>query len=65
MTVPTADDILSLSDETIPSFILTHAQDRTLSKIMRKLNQDMLGPDSAARDMAARAIARLGFTATP
>jgi len=65
MTVPTAHDILSLRDETIPSFILSHAQDRTLSRIMRKLNEDMLKGDSAARDMAARAIARLGFTDAP
>jgi len=65
MTVPTADDILSLSDETIPSFIQTHAQDRTLSKIMRNLNKDVLSDDGAAKALAAKAIERLGFTAAP
>lgn len=61
MPVPTAQDILSLNDESIAGFIQTQAKERQLSLIMRNLNRDMLGADAEARALAAQALERLGF----
>ena len=61
MDVPSSHDILSISPESVPRFIRQHASDRRLRQIMTRLNADLLSQDPEARDLAQKAIERLGF----
>lgn len=65
MTVPNANDILSISDDGIARFIRDHASARTLSTMMKELNNDLLSDDIAASELAARALRHLGFPLRP
>jgi len=40
---------------------MKHASDKTLSRIVRRLNIDLLEGDETASQMAARALDHLGF----
>lgn len=61
MSVPRSEDILAVAQENVAAFIRDQASTRRLTPIIRSLNQDLLDGDMASRDMAARALAHLGF----
>lgn len=61
MVVPNSEDILSVSPDGVAEFIMKHASDKTLSRIVRRLNIDLLEGDETASQMAARALDHLGF----
>lgn len=61
MTVPNSKDILSVTPDGIADFIMQHASAKTLSRMVKKLNSDLLDGDETARAMAARALDHLGL----
>lgn len=65
MTVPTADDILALSADHVADFIQSQTQSKTLSMVMRRLNDDLLRGDQSASEMAEKALSHLGFRVDP
>jgi hypothetical protein len=52
---------LSISSDSVASFIRDQASSRSLSPLMRKLNNDLMGGDPSASALAARALKHLGF----
>ena len=56
-----AEDVLCVASEQIGSFIRDQASSRTLTPLVRRLNEDLLGDDIAASELAARALRHLGF----
>ena len=65
MTVPDTDEILSIARGRVPEFIRAQADARTLSRLVRRLNRDLLEGDPAARSRAAAALSHLGFFDQP
>ncbi|AHM04071.1 hypothetical protein roselon_01699 [Roseibacterium elongatum DSM 19469] len=61
MSVPNSEDILAVAKENVAAFIRDQTSARALSPMIRHLNDDLLSGDQAAREMAARALAHLGF----
>jgi 3-methyladenine DNA glycosylase AlkC len=61
MTVPTANDILRVQPQAVAAFIQQHTATKTLSRIVKQLNRDLLDGDAATRAMAARALDHLGL----
>ncbi|GAA5073110.1 hypothetical protein KUV65_12225 [Maritalea mobilis] len=61
MSVPRSEEILAVAKENVAAFIRDQASTRSLTPIIRTLNDDLLSGDETARDMAARALAHLGF----
>jgi hypothetical protein len=59
------EDILSISTDGVASFIREKASSRSLSPLMRKLNDDLMGGDPSASELAARALRHLGFLEKP
>jgi hypothetical protein len=59
------EDILAISSDGVPSFIREQATARCLSPLMRKLNDDLMGGDPSASELAARALRHLGFIEKP
>ncbi|MBF9058116.1 hypothetical protein HKCCSP123_02865 [Rhodobacterales bacterium HKCCSP123] len=61
MTVPNTVDILDVAPQQVPEFIRSHADARTLSRLVRRLNAELLEGDEADRDLAAAALNHLGL----
>jgi hypothetical protein len=61
MTVPNTSDILCVAPQQVPEFIRSHADARTLSRLVKRLNAELLEGDDSVRDMAAAALNHLGF----
>ena len=61
MTVPNSDDILAVARDHVPEFIQHHAATKTLSRMVKSLNHDLLNGDDRASDLAARALDHLGL----
>jgi hypothetical protein len=61
MFVPNSEEILSVSPDGVAEFIMKHAGDKTLSRIVQRLNSDLLEGNESASQMAARALDHLGF----
>jgi hypothetical protein len=61
MTVPHTRDILAVAPHKVPDFIRSQADARTLSRLVKRLNNEFLNGDGDARDMAAAALSHLGF----
>ncbi len=61
MTVPTSNDILAVAPDAVAAFIMQHASTKTLSRMVKRLNRDLLEGDAVARAMAARALDHLGL----
>jgi hypothetical protein len=61
MNVPNSDDILDLAPDAVPGFIQHHAGKKTLSRMVKRLNADLLEGDLVARDRAEQALDRLGL----
>ncbi len=59
------EEILAISSDGIASFIREQASTRSLSPLMRKLNDDLLGTDPSASALAERALRHLGFIEKP
>ena len=59
------EDILAISSDSVPAFIQQQASARCLSPLMRKLNNDLMGGDPSASELAARALRHLGFIEKP
>ncbi|MBF9028961.1 hypothetical protein HKCCE3408_01015 [Rhodobacterales bacterium HKCCE3408] len=57
MVLPNADDILALPEDRVPEFIIKHRRARTLSVIVRDLNDSLADGD----DTAAAALAHIGL----
>lgn len=55
------EDILSMTSEGVALFIRERASARSLSPLMRKLNDDLMGKDPSASEMAERALRHMGF----
>ena len=55
------EDILALSSDSVATFIQEQANMRGLSPLMRRLNDDLMGGDPTASELAARALQHLGF----
>jgi hypothetical protein len=65
MNVPRTEDILRVQGDAVADFIRQQAGDRTLSRLVKRLNAELLDGDEAARAMAARALRHLGFAVQP
>lgn len=61
MRLPNSDDILSISPDAVGDFIMHHANEKTLSRLVRRLNSDLLEGDETASAMAERALGHLGL----
>jgi hypothetical protein len=61
MTVPNTRDILRVEPQMVPDFIRSQAGSRTLSRLVRRLNTELLEGDDTARDAAAAALRHLGL----
>lgn len=61
MRVPTSDDILTIAPDAVGAFIQHHASEKTLSRMVRRLNRDLLEGDETASMMAERALGHLGL----
>jgi hypothetical protein len=61
MRVPSSDDILSVAPEAVADFIQQHAGTKTLSRMVKRLNCDLLEGDAVASARAERALDHLGL----
>ena len=61
MATPSSREILQIEVERIADFIQHHANEKTLSGMIKRLNEDLMGGDETASDMASRALSHLGF----
>jgi hypothetical protein len=61
MTVPNTDDILSVAPQKVPEFIREHADARTLSRMVKRLNSELIEGNDTVRGKAADALNHLGF----
>ena len=57
----TAERIAGLSQDDVPSFILSSAAERQLHAIIRDLNADILSRNEDRRQAAEAALRKLGF----
>lgn len=64
MQTPSAEDVLAVASEQIASFMRDQASSRTLTRLVRHLNAELLGDDLDARERAARALRHMGFAET-
>ncbi len=64
MSTPSPTEILQVSNEQIAAFIQRHASEKTLSEMVKRLNDDLIRGDESASEMAARALSHLGFAET-
>jgi hypothetical protein len=65
MRVPNTEDILSVATDGVADFIRQQASARTLARMVRQLNAELLDGDAVARDMAAAALRHLGLADQP
>jgi hypothetical protein len=61
MTELIADKVLAVETDGMADFIQQHASTRTLSRMVKSLNRDLIEGDQQAREMAAAALKHLGF----
>jgi hypothetical protein len=61
MTTPSPEDILSVDADRIGEFIQHHAGERTLSHMVKRLNDTLLDGEPTKRRRAADALKHLGF----
>jgi hypothetical protein len=59
------EDILAISTDGVAVLHPGKGQRRSLSPLMRKLNDDLMGGDPSASELAARALRHLGFIENP
>lgn len=59
--MPSPEEILLIDRESIADFIQKQATAKTLSALVKQLNELLIGGDEAARALAARALQHLGF----
>lgn len=59
--MPSPQDILSIRSDQIAAFIQEHTAQKTLSTLVKQLNDMLMYGDEAARHLAARALRHLGF----
>jgi hypothetical protein len=59
--MPSSQEILSLGRDEVAPFIQDQTSARTLSALIKQLNDEMMAGDAAARDLASRALRHLGF----
>lgn len=59
--MPTPEDILSIDRAKIAEFIQDQAAAKTLSALVKHLNEVLIAGDEAASQMAGRALRHLGF----
>lgn len=65
MTELTAEKILSVDADGMADFIQQRAATRTLSRLIKTLNSDLIHGDERARETAAAALKHLGFCDQP
>ncbi len=59
--MPSIHDILSIRTDQIAKFIQEHASAKTLTPMMKHLNQQLTAGDAVDSREAARALEHLGF----
>ena len=59
--MPSPEDILSIDREEIAGFIQDQASAKTLSPLVRQLNEVLISGDEVASHLAAQALRHLGF----
>lgn len=59
--MPNSDDILTIAPDAVADFITHHAGEKTLSRMVKRLNSDLLEGDETASAMAERALDHLGL----
>ncbi|MBY4894847.1 hypothetical protein KUL25_18980 [Rhodobacteraceae bacterium N5(2021)] len=59
--MPSPEEILSIDREKIAAFIQDQASAKTLSPLVKQLNELLIAGDEAASHLAARALRHLGF----
>jgi len=62
MIVPNSNDILAVTSDGVADFIQKHATAKTLSTMVKQLNNDLLNGDESASEMASKALNHLGFS---
>lgn len=55
------DRLATVETGDLPDLFKTLIRERELSRVMRRINADLSGADTALRDRAARVLCRLGF----
>ena len=55
------DAILGLSDDQVAHFMRDRVSSKSLHTTVKALNEDVLSGDPARRDVAMKALTRLGF----
>ncbi|QBY01523.1 hypothetical protein E2K80_12975 [Rhodophyticola sp. CCM32] len=61
MPLPSPEDIVALSSEHVAQFITDQSSSKTLSVLMKHLNEQLMSPDAPTRETARQALNRLGF----
>lgn len=59
--MPSSEEILSIDSDKVAAFIQQHASAKTLSALIKQLNDALIAGDAAASQMASRALQHLGF----
>ena len=61
MKTPSPKDILSVDTDSVADFIQHHAAARTLTPMVKRLNDSLMCDEPTARQLAAQALHHLGF----
>jgi hypothetical protein len=61
MSIPGPSEILQIDADRVSEFIQMHTNEKTLSHLVKRLNEDLIAGDETASEMAARALSHLGF----
>ncbi|MBL4628074.1 MAG: hypothetical protein JKY00_08565 [Roseicyclus sp.] len=56
-----SEDILSMDRDHVAAFIKEQTSAKTLSVLVRRLNEELLEGDETVRQIASRALQHLGF----
>ncbi|MBF9035356.1 hypothetical protein HKCCE2091_14010 [Rhodobacterales bacterium HKCCE2091] len=56
-----AEDIIGMSEDGVSDFIREQRRAKTLSRVVRALNGEVLDGDAGARSRAEEALSRLGL----
>ena len=58
---PLIDRLAQANRAELPDIFKTLLKERQMSRVMRRINADLMGGDTALRDRAALVLSRLGF----
>lgn len=58
---PLIDRLVTAERAELPDLFKALVRERQMSRVMRRINEDLRGADSALRERAALVLSRLGF----